>query len=74
MTQIPDGVEQPVSAGERARVQIARLLQDPDDAARLLKLGARVVVVPRTEAMTSLDAPGHPPRALGTRRLGPVLA
>ncbi|CAL9613726.1 hypothetical protein SUDANB58_05693 [Streptomyces sp. enrichment culture] len=56
MTQVPDGVEQPVSAGDRARAQIARLLRDPDVAARLLKSGSRVVVVPRGEAMTSLDA------------------
>ncbi|CAL9330645.1 hypothetical protein SUDANB6_00065 [Streptomyces sp. enrichment culture] len=56
MTQVPDGVEQPVSAGDRARAQIARLLQDPDVAARLLRSGSRVVVVPRGEAMTSLDA------------------
>ncbi|MFE7810861.1 lonely Cys domain-containing protein [Streptomyces sp. NPDC057433] len=56
MTQVPDGVEQPVSAGDRARAQVARLLRDPDVAARLLKGGSRVVVVPRGEAMTSLDA------------------
>ncbi|WP_345586861.1 lonely Cys domain-containing protein, partial [Streptomyces prasinosporus] len=59
MTQVPDGVEQPVSAGDRARAQVARLLRDPDVAARLLKRGSRVVVVPRSEAMTSLDAFRH---------------
>jgi hypothetical protein len=56
MTQVPDGVEQPVSAGDRARTQIARMLRDPDVAARLLKRGSRVVVVPKGEALTSLDA------------------
>ncbi|MEU5095711.1 lonely Cys domain-containing protein [Streptomyces sp. NPDC020996] len=59
MTQVPDGVEQPVTAGDRARAQVARLLQAPDVAARLLKGGSRVVVVPRSEAMTSLDAFRH---------------
>ncbi|MDT0402098.1 lonely Cys domain-containing protein [Streptomyces edwardsiae] len=59
MTQVPDGVEQPVSAGDRARTQVARLLQDPDVAARLLKRGSRVVVVPRSEAMTAQDAFRH---------------
>ncbi|MET9369075.1 lonely Cys domain-containing protein [Streptomyces griseoflavus] len=56
MTRVPDGVGQPVSAGDRARTQIARMLRDPDVAARLLKRGSRVLVVPRGEAMTSLDA------------------
>ncbi|GGQ91073.1 hypothetical protein GCM10010280_43450 [Streptomyces pilosus] len=56
MTQVPDGAEQPVSAGDRARAQVARMLQDPDVAARLLKGGSRVLVVPRREALTSLDA------------------
>ncbi|EFL38974.1 conserved hypothetical protein, partial [Streptomyces griseoflavus Tu4000] len=56
MTQVPDGVEQPVSAGDRARAQVARMLQDPAVAARLLKGGSRVLVVPRGEALTSLDA------------------
>ncbi|MEY7979877.1 hypothetical protein AB8O53_26570, partial [Streptomyces pilosus] len=56
MTQVPDGVEQPVSAGDRARTQIARMLQNPAVTARLLKKGSRVLVVPRGEALTSLDA------------------
>ncbi|MFC9160656.1 lonely Cys domain-containing protein [Streptomyces fungicidicus] len=56
MTQVPDGVEQPVSAGDRARAQVARMLQDPAVAARLLKGGSRVLMVPRGEALTSLDA------------------
>ncbi|MER6629446.1 hypothetical protein ABT301_14580 [Streptomyces sp. NPDC000987] len=59
MTRVPDGVEQPVTAGARARAQVARLLRAPDVAARLLKAGSRVVVVPRSEAMTSLDAFRH---------------
>ncbi len=56
ITQVPDGVEQPVTAGNRARAQVTQMLQDPDVAARLLKGGSRVVVVPRSQAMTSLDA------------------
>ncbi|MER6691427.1 hypothetical protein ABT329_20375, partial [Streptomyces minutiscleroticus] len=56
MIQVPAGVEQPVSARDRARTQIAGMLHDPEVTARLLKGGSRVVVVPRTEAMTSVDA------------------
>ncbi|MGW5636785.1 lonely Cys domain-containing protein, partial [Streptomyces sp. NPDC003832] len=56
MTQVPPGVERPVSARDRARNLVARLLQDRDVTARLLKGGSRVVVVPKGEAMTSLDA------------------
>ncbi|MFE0423168.1 hypothetical protein ACFW15_12165, partial [Streptomyces sp. NPDC058953] len=54
--RIPDGVHQPVSAREAAREQVARLLRDPDVTARLVKLGSRVVVVPRDRPVTSLDA------------------
>ncbi|MBJ6612862.1 hypothetical protein H4K38_04310 [Streptomyces sp. I3(2020)] len=56
MTQVPPGVGQPVSARVAARTRIARMLRDPEVTARLLKGGSRVVVVPRTEALTSLDA------------------
>ncbi|MFD8266027.1 lonely Cys domain-containing protein, partial [Streptomyces althioticus] len=56
MTQVPTGVGQPVSARAAARTRIARMLRDPEVTARLLKGGTRVVVVPRTEALTSLDA------------------
>ncbi|MEU3599344.1 hypothetical protein ABZ714_11520 [Streptomyces sp. NPDC006798] len=54
--QIPDGVHQPTSAREAAREQVARLLRDPVVTARLVKLGSRVVVVPRDRPVTSLDA------------------
>ena len=55
MVQVPAGVDQPVSARQEVRKQIARMLRDPDVTAKLLKDGARVIVVPRSEAMTSLD-------------------
>ncbi|MGW2212996.1 lonely Cys domain-containing protein, partial [Streptomyces sp. NPDC001781] len=55
MVQVPPGVEQPVSARREVRRQIARMLRDPDVTAKLLRDGARVMVVPRSEAMTSLD-------------------
>ncbi|MDX3329532.1 hypothetical protein PV405_33555, partial [Streptomyces sp. ME02-6979-3A] len=55
MVQVPPGVDQPVSARREVRGQIARMLRDPDVTAKLLRDGARVIVVPRSEAMTSLD-------------------
>ncbi len=55
MVHVPSGVDQPVSARQEVRRQIARMLRDPDVTAKLLGDGARVVVVPRSEAMTSLD-------------------
>ncbi|HZX38658.1 MAG TPA: hypothetical protein VFF37_10060, partial [Streptomyces sp.] len=55
MVQIPAGVDQPVSARDEAQAQIARMLRDPDVTEQLLKKGARMIVVPKSEAMTSLD-------------------
>ncbi|RRR71745.1 lonely Cys domain-containing protein, partial [Streptomyces sp. RP5T] len=55
MVQVPAGVDQPVSARDEAQAQIARALRDPDVTARLLKNGARMIVVPRSEAITTLD-------------------
>ncbi|MEK8145830.1 hypothetical protein NKH18_45220 [Streptomyces sp. M10(2022)] len=59
MVQVPAGVDQPVSAGREVRARIATMLHDPQVAATLLKDGSRVVVVPKDEAMTSLDAFRH---------------
>ncbi|MGW6455754.1 lonely Cys domain-containing protein [Streptomyces sp. NPDC055078] len=56
MTQTPSGVERLVAVRHLARDQVARLMPNPKVAARLLKAGSRVVVVPRDQAMTSLDA------------------
>ncbi|MDW6059169.1 hypothetical protein SAZ11_15475 [Streptomyces sp. FXJ1.4098] len=55
MVQIPAGVDQPVSARHEVRTQIARMLRDPDVTAKLLKDGSRVIVVPKSEAITTLD-------------------
>ncbi|WP_405009654.1 hypothetical protein [Kitasatospora sp. NBC_01539] len=43
--------EQAASARHEAQQQVARLLQDPDTAARLLKNGADVVIVPKDVRM-----------------------
>ncbi|WP_432011259.1 lonely Cys domain-containing protein [Streptomyces cucumeris] len=56
MVQLPVGVNQPVSARSEVLARVARMLSDPEVAAKLLKGGSRVVVVPKDEAMTSLDA------------------
>ncbi|WP_415853016.1 lonely Cys domain-containing protein, partial [Streptomyces albus] len=59
MVQVPAGVDQPVSARHEVQAQVARMLRDPDVAANLLKEGARVAVVPKGEALTTLDAFRH---------------
>ncbi|MEK8171878.1 hypothetical protein NKH77_28640 [Streptomyces sp. M19] len=59
MVQVQPGVDQPWSAGREARARVAGMLGDPEVAARLLTGGARVLVVPKDEAMTSLDAFRH---------------
>ncbi|WP_431775189.1 lonely Cys domain-containing protein [Streptomyces cucumeris] len=56
MVQLPVGVDQPVSVRSEVLTRVARMLSDPEVAAKLLKGGSRVVVVPKDEAMTSLDA------------------
>ncbi|MFE1458919.1 hypothetical protein ACFW7K_29640, partial [Streptomyces sp. NPDC058735] len=55
MVQVPPGVEQPVSARREARRLIVLMMRDPDVTAKLLTNGGRVVVVPRSKAITSLD-------------------
>ncbi|NUL07759.1 hypothetical protein HRW07_32005, partial [Streptomyces lunaelactis] len=59
MVQVPSGVDRPVSAQHEVRAQVGRMLGDPEVAARLLKGGSRVVVVPKDQAMTSLDPFRH---------------
>jgi hypothetical protein len=59
LVQVPAGVDQPVSARHEVQARIARMLGDPEVAARLLKGGSRVVVVPKGEAMTSLSPFRH---------------
>ncbi|KDN82110.1 hypothetical protein [Kitasatospora cheerisanensis] len=46
--------EQAASARQEAQQQVARMLQDPDTAARLMKNGADVVIVPKDVRMTDV--------------------
>ncbi|MEU2773564.1 lonely Cys domain-containing protein, partial [Streptomyces sp. NPDC007162] len=55
MVRVPAGVEQPVSARNEAQKTIARMLHDPDVAAKLLKGGSTVLVVPKSQKMTSFE-------------------
>ncbi|MFE2397658.1 lonely Cys domain-containing protein, partial [Streptomyces sp. NPDC059425] len=55
---VPPGVDLPVSAGIEARAQVARMLRSPAVAERMLNEGARMIVVPKDAATTSLDAFG----------------
>ncbi|MEV7187783.1 hypothetical protein [Kitasatospora sp. NPDC093102] len=54
MVHVDPRTEQPVSARLEARAQVARMLQDRDVAARLLKAGAGVTVIPRDVRMTEV--------------------
>ncbi|OEV18386.1 hypothetical protein AN221_21990, partial [Streptomyces nanshensis] len=54
VVQVAPGVDRPVSAGHEARTRIAAMLRDPAVATRLLEQGARVLVVPKDEALTTL--------------------
>ncbi|GGV19947.1 hypothetical protein GCM10010495_38800 [Kitasatospora herbaricolor] len=56
MVDVDSRTAQPVSARAQARAQAERMLQDPDVAARLLKGGAGIVVVPKDVSMTSVNA------------------
>ncbi|MFG3236313.1 hypothetical protein ACGFZG_31815 [Streptomyces antibioticus] len=66
LVDVPDGVRQPVSARQAAHRLVARMLRDPEAAARLLTGGSRVVVVPRDTPMTEL----RPFKALEGKQLG----
>ncbi|WP_230543806.1 lonely Cys domain-containing protein, partial [Streptomyces griseus] len=68
LVHVASGVDQPVSAGHTARERIAAMLRDPAVAIRLLERGARVLVVPKNEALTTLG----PFRELAGRRLSPT--
>ncbi|MGN5635732.1 lonely Cys domain-containing protein, partial [Streptomyces sp. AC154] len=56
MVDVPAGVDLNVSAGIEARAQVARMLRSPATAERMLNEGARMIVVPKDAAMTSLEA------------------
>ena len=56
MVDVPAGVDLRVSAGLEARAQVARMLRSAAVAESLLNEGARMTVVPKDAAMTSLDA------------------
>ncbi|MBK3541363.1 hypothetical protein JHN61_35360, partial [Streptomyces sp. MBT67] len=58
MVDVPPGVDLPVSSGIEARAQVARMLRSPAVAERMLNEGARLIVVPKDAATTSLDAFG----------------
>ncbi|TXS31519.1 hypothetical protein EAO74_08945, partial [Streptomyces sp. gb1(2016)] len=58
MVDVPAGADLPVSAGIEARAQVARMLRSPAVAERMLNEGARMTVVPKDAATTSLDAFG----------------
>ncbi|MEU9396617.1 protein-glutamine glutaminase family protein [Streptomyces sp. NPDC048324] len=59
LVDVPEGVRRPVAARQAARVLVARMLRDPDVAARLLAEGSRVVVVPADTPMTELEPFRH---------------
>ncbi|TWP43176.1 hypothetical protein FKR81_42845 [Lentzea tibetensis] len=59
MVHVPREVNEPASARRAAQQQAARMLNDPDTTANLLKSGARVVVVPSNVPMTSLAEFSH---------------
>ncbi|MEY9944415.1 hypothetical protein [Kitasatospora sp. GAS1066B] len=54
IVRVDPRAEQPISARLAARAQVARMLQDPDVAARMLKKGAGATVVPRDVMMTEV--------------------
>nr|WP_237331267.1 hypothetical protein [Streptomyces mexicanus] len=68
LVRVPAGVHQPVSARQRAESQLVRMLGDPQTTERLLTGGARLIVVPRDTAMTSLEAFRHLKGAQDGRR------
>lgn len=55
VVRVPAGVTRPGAAREAARRQVARLLQNPEVATRLLNAGSRVIVVPKNAPLTSLE-------------------
>ncbi|WP_211303350.1 hypothetical protein, partial [Streptomyces milbemycinicus] len=67
LIQVPKGVNQPDSARREVLGRLTPMLGNPKVAATLLRAGARVVVVPKDEAMTSLA----PFRHLRGKPVGP---
>jgi hypothetical protein len=59
MVDVDPRASQPATARLEARAQAERMLQDPDVAARLLKSGAGMVVVPKDVSMTDVNAFHH---------------
>ncbi|MFI5528189.1 toxin glutamine deamidase domain-containing protein [Kitasatospora sp. NPDC051853] len=59
MVDVDGGADRPASARAEVTDQLARMLQDPDTAARLLTEGSRVVVVPKDVPMTDLAPFAH---------------
>ncbi|MFJ9120011.1 hypothetical protein ACIRJO_31270 [Streptomyces sp. NPDC102394] len=59
LVDVPEGVRRPIAARQAAHVLVARMLRDPDVAARLLADGSRVVVVPADTPMTELEPFRH---------------
>ncbi|MFI5635554.1 lonely Cys domain-containing protein, partial [Streptomyces sp. NPDC051664] len=53
---VPEQVSRPVSARREAYAQVTRMMQDSEVAARLLKAGAAVVVVPQDVALTKVSS------------------
>ncbi|WP_449343903.1 scabin-related ADP-ribosyltransferase [Streptomyces mexicanus] len=68
LVRVPAGVHRPVSARQRAEAHLVRMLGDPETTERLLTGGARLIVVPRDTAMTSLEAFRHLKGAQDGRR------
>ncbi|BFV61098.1 hypothetical protein KCMC57_up62020 [Kitasatospora sp. CMC57] len=59
MVDVDRSTERPASARVEATAQLARMLQSPDTAARLLTEGSRVVVVPKDVPMTDIGPFAH---------------
>ncbi|MER8187916.1 hypothetical protein, partial [Kitasatospora sp. NPDC094015] len=56
MVDVDPRAGRPASARAEAQAQAERMLQDPDVAARLLKNGAGLVIVPKDVSMTDVSA------------------
>ncbi|MEU5382832.1 toxin glutamine deamidase domain-containing protein [Kitasatospora cineracea] len=56
LVHVDPRAERAASARQEAQQQVARMLQDPDTAARLLKSGADVVIVPKDVRMTDVPS------------------
>ncbi|WP_444545237.1 scabin-related ADP-ribosyltransferase, partial [Streptomyces bluensis] len=59
IVQLPAGVDRRWAARQEAQAQIRRMLRDPQVTADVLRKGYRVMVVPKSRALTSLSPFGH---------------